>query len=92
MVNYRYNCVTPNSVSELEFILQNGKKISYNTFIKAVNKNEFNIICKYLGYSNDSKEGLHIKDDWAVSFYKSKLPSGQPVYYFVHSAIEYIFY
>jgi len=34
--------------------------------------------------------GFHIKDDWAVSFCKSKY-KGKPCYYIVHSGIEYIF-
>ena len=33
---------------------------------------------------------LTLKDDWAVSFFKSRY-DGRPCYYIVHSAIEHVF-
>jgi len=43
-----------------------------------------------MGYSVGGERGLHLKDDFAVSFHKSTY-AGQPCYYIRHSAIEYIF-
>jgi len=34
---------------------------------------------------------LSAKDNWSVSFHRSQLPSGQPIYYFAWSRIEHIF-
>ena len=43
-----------------------------------------------MGYFVGGERGLHLKDDWAVSYHKS-VYDGQPCYYIRHSAIEYIF-
>ena len=37
-----------------------------------------------------SGDGLHLKDDWHVNYYRSTF-RGQPCYYAKHSAIEHIF-
>lgn len=42
-----------------------------------------------MGYSIAGERGLHLKDDWAVSYHKS-VYSGRPCYFIRHSAIEYI--
>jgi hypothetical protein len=81
---YQYDCVNCPKVKELDFIIQNARRIPYRTFIKNVDKEkieEFNT-----GF------GIPIHKDYAVSFYKSKLPNGNQVYFFDHSSIEYIFY
>ena len=43
-----------------------------------------------LGYAVGSEQGLHIKDDWHVTYHKSQF-RGRPCYYVRHSAIEHIF-
>lgn len=44
---------------------------------------------RQMSYAVGSERGLHLKDDWAVSFHKSHY-KGKPCYYIRHSAIEYI--
>lgn len=85
---YRYNCVSPNSLKELQYIIDNSKEITYKTFRNNVNKDSLYQLLIELCYTDK----LKIQNDWAVRFYKSKLPSGKIVYYINHSAIEYIFY
>jgi hypothetical protein len=43
-----------------------------------------------MSYSVGAERGLHLKDDWAVTFHKS-VYCGEPCYYIDHSAIEHIF-
>ena len=40
-------------------------------------------------YAIGAERGLHLKDDWAVSYHKSTY-KGRPCYYIRHSCIEYI--
>lgn len=87
-MNYQYCCVSPNSLKELKYIIDNNSDVTYNTFIKHVDKDDMNLLKKDLGYNRD----LTLKNDWHVSYHKSKLPDGRPVYFLCHSAIEYIFY
>ena len=42
-----------------------------------------------MSYATGSQKGLHIKDDWAVRFYKS-VYAGKPCYYIDHSRIEHV--
>jgi len=70
----------------LSNMIDTGREISFATFLKHVNKEEFRDIARQLGYNSKFK----IEDDYAVRFCKGKL-FGKPVYYMVQSAIEYIF-
>jgi len=42
-----------------------------------------------MSYAVGAERGLHLADDFAVSFHKSHY-DGRPCYYISHSAIEYI--
>jgi hypothetical protein len=89
-MRYRYSCVSPRSINELDYIVDNSRTITHDTFRKNVGKDNYWEIASALGY--DGAGGLSLSSDWSVSFHKSRLPDGRPVYYVAHSAIEYIFY
>jgi hypothetical protein len=83
-LDFQYNCVGCDDVEELEYIIDHSRDISYKTWALNVG-------------SENSREwtnawGIPLYKDWAVSFFKSRLPDGRPVYGFIHSAIEYVFY
>ena len=82
--HYQYNCVNPKSLIELECIIANERSIPYRTFIKNVDKKEVEEF--------DENFGIPLKDEQFASFHKSITPKGKIVYYFKHSAIEYVFY
>jgi len=42
-----------------------------------------------MSYATGSQRGLHLKDDWAVHFYRSRY-DGAHCYYIEHSLIEHI--
>lgn len=81
---YQYNCVNPKSEEELECIIANSRVIPWQVFIKNVDNEEIKEIEENLG--------VPLKDEHCASFYKSVTPLGKVVYYFTHSAIDYIFY
>ena len=35
---YQYNCISPKSLKELEYIIENSKEITYQTFRKNIEK------------------------------------------------------
>lgn len=91
MRKFQYNCVNPRSLSELEYIVDNYKNITYSTFIKNVDKEQLQDLKVDLGYTPGSLPTL--KTDWAVRFGKVFLPKKQIwAYILIHSGIEYVFY
>lgn len=39
----------------------------------------------------DAERAVPMSDDWAITFWRSSLPSGQPVVYYAESGVEYVF-
>lgn len=62
-----------------------AKKITYKTFARNVNLEPLREM------DHPALYRMSAPDNWAISFYKSKLPNGQPIYYFDWSRIEHIF-
>lgn len=93
-MQYRYCCVSPKSLRELNFICDNSREITAGTFKRAIGIDNYNQLSLDLGYDKQLKRdtGLSLESDFAVSFHKSKLPDNRKVYYCCHSAIEYIYY
>ena len=90
-MNYYNNCVgwdthDVHCEGGLIDMIDNSRKITRQVFVKNVNKEEMCNIEFDLGYGS----WLKMKDDYHVSYHKSKL-HGEKVYYFRHSAIEYVF-
>lgn len=86
--HYQYCCVSPRSGEELEHIVDHERAITWRTLRENVDAQDLQRLCAQFGYDRH----LHISQDWAVSFHKSRLPDGTPVYYICQSCIEYIFY
>lgn len=81
--NYLTCCV--NSTAKLiDNMVDMAREITCKTFLRKVN-----ISVEDFGYVRRGK-GLKLQNDWAVRFYKSKY-RGEPCYYMVHSAIEFIY-
>lgn len=71
-------------------MIADSRGISRETFLKHVCREDLQGIEESLGYDSHWKHGLTMAGDWAVSYHKSKL-HGETVYFFKHSAIEYVF-
>jgi len=78
---YITNCVSANG-RDIQNMVDKARKISWKNLLTRVSLDE---IREILPDSNP-----RLKDDWAVSFWKSTY-RGKPVVYIDHSAIEYIF-
>lgn len=63
-----------------------AKQITYKTFARSVD-----LASLPGGRGNPALYRISRPDNWTISFWKSKLPSGQTIYYFVWSRIEHIF-
>jgi len=74
----------------LSDMVDNATDITRKTFLKHVNKTDITGLEAALGYSKHYKQGLTMGNDWHVSYCRSKLHN-KIVYYFCHSAIEYVF-
>lgn len=88
MKKYKYltNCVN-SKCEDITKMVDNAKNITSNTFFKHVDIKE---ISYFFGYSIRSKNGLTIKNDWHIRYFKSKF-KGNPCYFLTHSCIEYIY-
>ena len=85
--NYCASCISA-SANDIDDMVDNATQISYNTFIKYVSIEDLKSMFTVYAWGN--KKGLKLKDDYAVSYYKSKY-KGQPCLYIRHSSIEYVF-
>lgn len=66
------------------------RKITRRTFLKHANRIDLAGLCRDLGYENHHNRGLTMAKDWHVQYRRGSL-HGHRVYFFVHSAIEYVF-
>jgi hypothetical protein len=72
-------------------MISESRTITRATFLKHVDSESIADIERNLGYAPHDKTAiLTMARDYHVSYYKSKL-HGRTVYYFKHSAIEYVF-
>lgn len=84
---YQHDCVS--STAEFVHYLRDREvQITRRTFVKNTNNPGRFIIENSLGYHR----GFPITRDHHVTYWKSKLPNGKPVYYVSWSGIEYFFF
>jgi hypothetical protein len=74
----------------LSEMIDSAIDITRRTFLKHVDDGELADIAEKLGYDWHHSQGLTMAGDWSIGYYRSKL-YGKRVYYFTHSAIEYVF-
>jgi hypothetical protein len=85
---FHISCVEA-SAKYINAMVDNSREISYQTLLRHVGfKHLMEIFPSY--EQNGAGFGLRFKDDYAVSYYKSKY-RGKPCVYVKHSAIEYVF-
>lgn len=88
---FHISCVHANG-DDIHSMVERGRDISHTTFKRRC---EWEPIAQALGYATgkptrQNRDLLRLENDWCVRFYKS-LYQGEPCYYMVHSAIEYVF-
>ena len=92
MYRFYNNCVNwnRNDVPALSEMINNSIQIERKTFRKHVDAAELLDIELLLSYDRHPSQGLTMAGDYHVSYHRSKLHEKR-VYYFRHSAIEYVF-
>lgn len=88
-MKFQYSTNYAEDINELNYILDNSEEIEFDEILEAIGEDEMEVLKARLGYS---KVPYDIDTDWAVSFHKSELPDGRPVYYVFRSNIEYVYY
>ena len=89
---YFNNCVNWNKkdVPALQDMFNIRRTITRKTFLKYIDRGELKEIEKDLGYESHYKQGLTMAGDNYVEYFRSVL-SGERVYGFRYSGIEYVF-
>ena len=86
-----FRCVdlqSSSDVQELEAMVHRARDISFRTFARHV---DWKPTARLMGYGTEQTEsGMRLDGDRFVSFHSSTW-RGEPVYYMVHSAIEFVF-
>lgn len=71
-------------------MVDNAVTISRRTFLQNVDRDELQKLEQRLGYAKHPKHGLTMASDYHLEYCRSKL-HGKTVYFFTHSAVEYVF-
>jgi len=82
-----YTCCVDSTAELIDEMVERSIKITWKTFKKHIHLSDLQDLFPFYAWEG---KGLKLKDDWAVSFYKS-VYDGKDCYYIYHSAIEYIF-
>jgi hypothetical protein len=71
-------------------MIDRAREVSRKIFCRSVRREDREELEAQLGYARHPQEGLTMKGDFHVRYYRSRL-HGWPVYYLTHSSIEYVF-
>jgi hypothetical protein len=71
-------------------MIAEASDITRATFLRHVGRDNLAPIAAGLGYVEHAKQGLTMAGDYHVSYHRSRL-HGKRVYFFKHSAIEFVF-
>ena len=71
-------------------MISDAVTITRKTFLRRVDRLQLDEVAEQLSYVRYPSMGLTMAQDWHISYHKSKL-HGKCVYFFRHSAIEYVF-
>ena len=75
-------------VSELQSMVGRARDINFETFSRNA---DWKALAANMGYATSAGQvGMRLENDRAVAFHSSTW-RGEPVYYIVHSAIEFVF-
>ena len=87
-MKYEYvTCCVHSTANKIHAMVDRAREITYETFRKYVDISSIN---EHFGYESTSKQGLTLKKDWAVRYFRS-VYDGRTCVYMAHSAIEYIY-
>ena len=85
---FETSCVQ-STAEKIHAMVDRAREITYQTFVRYVDLEELKLFNGYT-WGPGRQEGLRLKDDWAVRYYRSRY-NGRKCVYMDHSRIEYIF-
>ena len=74
----------------VNYIQDHEQGVTYDTRVRHVDLDQLNQFKQSVGYGR-WESGLTMKNDWHISYHRSRTPSGRTVYYFVWSHMEYVY-
>ncbi len=77
-------------VEDLTDMMDAGEEVTYDFLVHNVGKHVVQEVFSDYNWTKKPNEGLLMKDDYHVRYFQSVF-RGNPCFYIVHSAIEYIF-
>lgn len=87
--HFKTSCVN-STAAQINAMVDRAREITYQTFSRYVGPEELQEVFDGYTWGPGRQDGLRLKNDWAVSFYRSRY-AGRKCVYVYHSAIEYIF-
>ena len=92
LCHFYHTCVDipEDQVSALTVLVETARPIQRRTFLRHVYSADMAGVETGLGYVRRPQHGLTMARDWHVAYRKGRF-LGQRCYFFVHSAIEYLF-
>ncbi len=86
---FRYlTCCIDSRADLIGQMVGDAREVSWETFLHHIPYDALKTM--FPQYAWGPERGLRLKDDWHVTYYKSRY-GGQPCYFIIHSAIEYVF-
>jgi len=95
---YYETCCVNSTAKLINAMTDRAREVTWATFRRHVHWTEVRGVFPFYSYhgelhnpeTDELTAPMHIKDDFAVRFCKSRY-DGRPCYYIIHSGIEYIF-
>ena len=88
MKNYTYHtCCVNSTAKKINDMVDRALEVTYRTFLSHVPLEELKSVFDW--YEWERSDGLHLKNDYAVSWFRS-VYDGRHCYYCCQSGIEYI--
>ena len=86
---YRYaTCCVNSTAAKIDAMVAEAREVTYRTIARHCAGLEEWARANLYDTGTD-RGGLRLKNDWAVTYFKSRY-GGKPCYYICHSCIEYI--
>jgi hypothetical protein len=88
MTTFIGTCIDSDGESIREMI-NSSEEITRLKLKKCIGEFEYSHVCEGLGYAKTKRDGLTMKNDWHVRYFKG-IYQGKPVVFLRWSGIEYI--
>ncbi len=89
--HYHTNCCLCTDAEPLREMISIARDVTLATIRRNIDRDSLRDWESGMGYDvSGERGGLRLKDDWHVSYHKSRF-EGRNCYYIVHSRVEHIF-